>query len=729
MAQYPPPRSSSWQGCPESVTSTLYCCCGRVDCVFLKKNCSILETVEKDVHTAAQLGQALLARHEAYMADAERDRLELTDRIEKLERDKQGLEAVNADKIEENRSLLDQLEALNSTISDSDIKIKVLEASLLSSQQAVRRLEAAAARAADAERHIAVLEEEQAKLHLELRSTRDDARTHAQRFKEAQRGILDMQDQLERMEEEARQESQRHAEVIGRMERQREIDRQLDTAAGRIKGAAATKTLQEQKSSNKIVGHFVRDLLEDNANLQLAMAELREMLMSSNDEIQLLRDQIMHHQPMCQEENGPPLTLKDELETAHDMASLSQELHIHHHYHAVRSPRKQDVRKPRKRRHGFLPSACTPPATLSPKPSAHWAPVSSPAVPALLSATVGDTTLVAPRPRHSWGGMSSMVSDFSSSAPNSPPSKRASVVFDQTVVDADGVASPATSFDPMSPTWGAMQSKRSSGGSSRSFQSMSMSVMETGPVTPCGKQSARHAFPENTIHEEDEDEDGSSSQAHGKGPELPVERVTSIEDAIVDASEDQKSDATTCVRLLRAPSHESIMSLAGGLEIHTLRSRPSQMTLRRLGGADAVVTGVTARPTLSHASGKRSDAALRDHFAGLHSPRSVSSPQRPSPSSSPASVGGAGPFGRLVGWRPWASGGSRPSSPLNLSKPPDKDKDKDKDKDAGRVPGINQPGAIPGFQHYWAAQKRKGAPAKVTAEVVDQDALHEGLQE
>jgi hypothetical protein len=33
------------------------CCCGRIDCALLKKNCSILETVEKDVHTAAQLGQ------------------------------------------------------------------------------------------------------------------------------------------------------------------------------------------------------------------------------------------------------------------------------------------------------------------------------------------------------------------------------------------------------------------------------------------------------------------------------------------------------------------------------------------------------------------------------------------------------------------------------------------------------------------------------------------------
>lgn len=37
--------------------SEMTCCCGRVDCALLKRNCSILETVEKDVHTAAQLGQ------------------------------------------------------------------------------------------------------------------------------------------------------------------------------------------------------------------------------------------------------------------------------------------------------------------------------------------------------------------------------------------------------------------------------------------------------------------------------------------------------------------------------------------------------------------------------------------------------------------------------------------------------------------------------------------------
>ncbi|KAF5266918.1 hypothetical protein FOXYS1_2224, partial [Fusarium oxysporum] len=342
---------------PEPHISEMTCCCGRIDCALLKKNCSILETVEKDVHTAAQLGQALLARHEAYMADAERDRLDLSSRIERLEMAKQELEAENALKIEENRNLLDQLELLNSTVSESDTKIKALEASLLSSQQAVRRLESAALRAEDAERHISLLELEQDDLYHELRSTKEDARTHAQRCKEAQRGIMDMQDQLERMEEEAREERQRHAEVIGRMERQRQVEKQLNTAAGRLKGAAASKTLQEPKPGNPVVNHFVRDLLQDNANLQLGMAELREMLLNSNDEIQSLREQLVTHQPIADSST----TLKDELEAYEPPTTprISQELHIHHHYHVTAKADKHKMRRKRASLNSSIFSAST----------------------------------------------------------------------------------------------------------------------------------------------------------------------------------------------------------------------------------------------------------------------------------------------------------------------------------------------------------------------------------
>lgn len=35
----------------------LRCCCGREGCLFLRHNCSVLLSVERDVHAAAKMGQ------------------------------------------------------------------------------------------------------------------------------------------------------------------------------------------------------------------------------------------------------------------------------------------------------------------------------------------------------------------------------------------------------------------------------------------------------------------------------------------------------------------------------------------------------------------------------------------------------------------------------------------------------------------------------------------------
>ncbi|KAM0232682.1 hypothetical protein ACHAP5_010658 [Fusarium lateritium] len=699
---------------PEPHLPEMTCCCGRIDCALLKKNCSILETVEKDVHTAAQLGQALLARHEAYMADAERDRLGFTSRIEHLEMAKQELEAENALKIEENRNLLDQLELLNSTVSDSDTKIKALEASLLSSQQAVRRLESAALRAEDAERHISLLELEQDDLYHELRTSKEDARSHSQRCKEAQRGIMDMQDQLERMEEEAREERERHAEVVGRMARQREVEKQLNSAAGRLKDAAASKTLQNPKPGNPVVNHFVRDLLQDNANLQLGMAELREMLLNSNDEIQSLREQLVTHQPLI--ESGTS-TLKDELEAYEPTTPrVSQELHIHHHYHVTPKVDKAKIRRKRSSLNSSIFSPSTASGASTPRTSGRWS--LGPALPAIGSMNTQEPNSVISMPKQRWSMLSDQPSEMASSVPSSPRSNLRNSMFDSTFGDSDYPTSPATSFDPMSPTWRTHRK----GPSDISAFSLQAPSLQLDPGTP--PQNARQ-FNDDVIHEEDEGEHGdvlsrTATPDLGNTPSID-------ESSIVESSEDNRDEFMPRPRIHRALSHESIMSLSGGLDIHTLKARPSQLTLRPLGGAEAVVTGVIAQPTLSRGATKRSAVALRDSFAGLPTNRVVSNPMnRPgsnrslSPAPSDTTQGSAGGIGKWVGWRPWASTNSE-----NTPKPAEKEKDKN----LSRTPGINQPGSIPGFHQYWAAQQRKGAPAQVTTVAVDHEALVEGLQE
>ena len=690
--------------------------------------------------------QALLARHEAYMADAERDRLDLNGRIERLEKDKTDLETENANKIEENRQLLDQLEMLNNTVSESDTKIRSLEASLLSSQQAVRRLEAAAARAEDAERHIAMLEEEQTKLHSEIRLTKEDARSHSQRCKEAQRGILDMQDQLERMEKEAKEERERHVEVIDRMERQREVEKQLDTAAGRLKGAAASKSLSTQKNGNGVVNHFVRDLLQDNANLQLGIAELREMLMNSNDEIQSLREQLEYHQPLHEEEDSAPSTLKAELDPYQEPGTrLSQELHIHHHYHVA----KQEVRKPKKKRQGLTSGVFFPPISTS---MAQASIASSSTDGSKLPPPDREQTATAP-PQSSWTPFSNPSSEFASSVPSSPRSNRVSSLFDNGMFSDNGPpTSPTTSFDPTSPTWRAHH-KRASAASYQSMQSI-QALPQLDIPEPEG-QGQRGYF-DDTIHEEDE-------EGHNGDEETPS--LSNNDPSLEDSNEDSEfsiNEPLPQPRLHRVLSHESIMSLTGGLDIHTLKTRPSQMTLRPIGGpgVEAVMTSVTAQPTLSRASTKRSDVALRDHFAGYQNMRSVSGPMSPgtprsaSPasrsSSHSASQGGkiTGGLGKLVGWRPWGGTNTNTSSNDTLSpeaaltravspspspspSPQTRHTPKHKEsyKSLNRTTGINQAGSIPGFQQYWAAQRRKGAPAKVRAETVNHEILSESLRE
>ena len=54
---------------PTADQPDLQCCCGRFECMYLKHNSSVLESVEKDVHTAAKLGQVRLTPIPTYKSD------------------------------------------------------------------------------------------------------------------------------------------------------------------------------------------------------------------------------------------------------------------------------------------------------------------------------------------------------------------------------------------------------------------------------------------------------------------------------------------------------------------------------------------------------------------------------------------------------------------------------------------------------------------------------------
>jgi hypothetical protein len=751
--------------------------------------------------------QALLARHEAYMASAERDRTELNERVEQLELDKAALEADNARAIAENRALLDQLELLNSSVAGSDVKIRTLEAALLSSQKAVRRLEGASSRAADMERHIAMLEMEQDTLQNTLTHSKEEARNAVLRWKRAERGIRDLQDQLERMEKEAREEQERHVEMMERMERQRAVERDLDSAAGRLKGAAAAKTLQDGKgASNAVVSHFVRDLLQDNANLQLGIAELREMLLNSNDEIQILREQLLHHQPI-EGEVSAASTLRGELEPLPEtemspppVQRVAQEVHIHHHYHVdhpAAEPKKTKKKRQRLNSAVFSPPGLspvsTPPQRLSHvnRASAHSA-----------KASVSSASAFSNR----WSLFSDNPSDFvsSSSVPSTPLSNPRNSLFDRGNVDIPNLpASPTTSVDATSPTWQATHFKRPSDVSMPSVVQTLPQVTVDGDLsqddeqTPLARDTATCSddAPELAICTTTDDESNTSTTAPSGEDDSNLDlTITGADFSVFDPSVVQAPRPS----LRRVVSHESIMSLSNGLDIHTLKNRPSQLTLRPLlssSPAGAGVSAITALPTIARAvpDGKRGSVVLRDNLElvglglGLPVPRRddarvVSGPINIGRAHSPVPrVASSSGLGRFVAWRPWSSASNgnadadvdavaSPLSPTTTISPPPSaggtatptvmaaspssalslpvsvtpsagslsptpmrsprtpsSRRGSTAKDLSRASGINQPGAIPGFYEYWAAHQRRGPPSKVCPDVVDREALADGL--
>lgn len=670
--------------------------------------------------------QALLLRHEQHMEDCERDRRIINAKIEKLEADKIFLEDQNAKTIEENRGLLDQLETVNGTLLESEAHVKSLEATLQATTLELRRLETLASRTRDLEAQFVSLELDQELLQRTVITSQEEERSAVQRWRKAERSLNDLQEQLERIDREAREERERHVEVMGRMERQRAVERELDTAAGRLKGAAAY-TAGNGKHGSNVVSHFVKDILQDNANLQLGIVELREMLMTSNDEVQMLREQLLIHQPVVEDKgdgSGPP-TLRAELgpkdpdETGKKVEPqiVSQALHIHHHYHA---PKKEEIRRPKKKRTSLNTALFTPPRHMqSPRTSRDVA-----------NAILSQTSVTVPSPitpTNRWSRQSAQMSEFApSSVPSSPHSYRNSALFDRYDFDSSRPTSPGSSVDPMSPQFQPQfHKKRASEVSTRSF-------------------AAPPNFQSHVIHEED---DGDVEEIRDlETPSMPSldDETTPSEVSRQSESESQDTNWTSSFQptLRRTSSHESILSISG-IDIHTLKSRPSQMTIAgdsllfrprtRLGAPSTVVSMetmtsasmVTARPTLSR-QGHNSTTYLRSTVLGNNSDaRSISSSGSNEGSSTKSTGGwlfsrwGVSPVKSVADLRGTPS--ASPATQHRAVSTPAVDPLK---AFMGRSPGINQKGPIPGF-----IKKVEKTPSKVTAEAVDHDALKEVLMQ
>ncbi len=727
----------------------LRCCCGSADCALLAHNARLLDGLERHVSQAAQLGQALLVRHEEYVADSERERKHMMATIERLEEEKLELEANNAQCIKANRDLLDQLENLNEAVADSDAHIEALTDTLRSSEEELDRLSLLAARTQLLEKQLIDLEREQSQLQFNLDAKLVDERTAIQRWKTAEHTIVDLQDQTDRIEKEAKEERERHVKVVARMERKMAIEEELNTAAGRLKAKGVN-----DKGGTNVVSHFVKDILLDNANLQHGISELREMLVSSNEEVERLRDQLKMHQPISSEE---PLGLNLQKELgAEAEAALNQEVHIHHHYHSTKASKnkQQAPRRPKKKRFSLTPTHFDPPPSRD-RSSA--------------TTMLQQTSITIPATQR-WSQASTLLAG---SCPASPvtESHRGSVydrVFSDVAYDSSRPTSPPDSIDLHSPMFGPTkdndfifdhdfmsrhQRRRSSAlkppllSAIRNTVTPTSMITKSTPVTAIiSAVSPTNSLSNDTLILSPPFEPGPQSMIPEENEDASLHSLTSPKKH--ETMDDILSPLRTSRPTLRRHiSHESLISVSG-MDIHTLQSRPSQLlyspTPRFTTPGGAGSAGPELTPWTATAHGMLSKDAV-NRSALTRSLSSMANQQRGTkkavaPASSNMGIGkfvGGWVFGKWSGTSGTTTPiveASRPASISSqqaesvLSSTPsttaaDQMKKKAAEKPKVRPSGVNQSGPIWGFFDV------PEAPAKVVVQDYDAVALGEALAE
>ncbi|KAI6249945.1 hypothetical protein HI914_01216 [Erysiphe necator] len=311
-----------------------HCCCKSSDCTFLKDICAAFEQLENELQAAAHLGQALLVRHKKCVNGAERERSKMCHKYTQLENEKKTLDEENEKTQETNRWLFEQLEDLNQSVGQSETYIKALEATLDSTRYEFKRLQTLAARTQDLENQLAILEREQEKLQNNFWTSQELKRKAVKKWKTAERVLVNLQDQMAAIDRETKEERVRHAELIAQMKRQRVVERELNAIAVHSK---CEKFSHDTKNLNgKNFPSFVRDILQENASLHSAILEFRDLLICSNEETQMLREQLTEQQALGIHRSGNQApTLKAELINKDNPITgmISSSFHIHHHYH------------------------------------------------------------------------------------------------------------------------------------------------------------------------------------------------------------------------------------------------------------------------------------------------------------------------------------------------------------------------------------------------------------
>lgn len=565
--------------------------------------------------------QALLIRHEAYIADAEAERSRQNSHIATLEFTNRDLEASNRSLQEENKRLEEQVDDVNKAVAEAETNIKSLTSTLEETRTELDRVLRLTKRTEDLEIQLLECERQQAQLQVTLNRTIDEERAANQQWRASLRQVAQLEAALESIEKEAASERALHAETVARWQRRKTVEQELG------RSATPGPVVGRDRQGGEVVSSFVREILQDNANMQMAMTELRDMLAFYKEAQQ---------SPLDLEPQQPKrhVSLEEELGMTQEQ---KQELHVHHHYHAPqqREPSRPPIAPRVRKRRPMLPaswsSGRSTPVTSrkdsSRPPFRHKATSSTSS--SILS---GDGRSSSSK---RWSSHSAHIqSSFDpSSDPSSPQSTSycASTIFERSFVDDSTEYS-----QPTTPEWSPIMCPQAGKGKQpmedEAFQSLSL----PGPSSL------------------DEAMDTSTATLIPPLSQPAIEEEPSASPS--PKSRAQRSGSPLRRQLRRTDSHASLMSISG-MDIHTsfADNTPAPPPAFALGASRQHSGPILTAATASAMSGISGTDKLTHSLRGRLAPVAEGNVDRYDPFTDTF-----GNFKRVGGWLAsrWAGGSS-----------------------------------------------------------------------
>lgn len=267
--------------------------------------------------------QSLLARHEAYVAETAKELANRSTQICDLEDKNESLREENSRIAAENDGLFSRIDVLNRSVDESEAQLSSLTATLRRTEAESQRLKTLAARTETLEEQLSGLETELEALQSTLETTVEEERVTKHRWRESQRVIFDLEAQVEMIEREATMDGSRrqrsHNHPVERHRPHRSV-----TESIKPKPALGT-------SATDAVTKFLKEVIEENARLQMNTAELEAMLVRSQEESEQLRDQVAASSPIREDSADvivqPERSLDQELQNDHPASLMRNVTH------------------------------------------------------------------------------------------------------------------------------------------------------------------------------------------------------------------------------------------------------------------------------------------------------------------------------------------------------------------------------------------------------------------